>query len=137
MPVQFIDQLLKLADLWSAATGRSRARLSTIVADNGRFFGQIEKPGATCTVATFEKFLSYFRDGANWPDGLIPHDAAAVLSNFANIATAESLADSEAHAEPSPGKIGEISRCANCERSPGEFASCVALGCPQASAVAA
>lgn len=87
--MQFIDQLVRLAEVWSATDGRSLARLSTIVADNGRFFGQLNRPGSTCTVATFEKFLSFFRDPANWPGGDIPGDAADLLGNFANIATGE------------------------------------------------
>lgn len=94
-----IDQLLGLAEIWCRAADRSRARLSTVVINDGKFFDKIELRGAGCTVATFEKFLSFFRDGANWPEGRIPLAACDLLDNFSNIAT---------EAENSPGKSSDL-----------------------------
>lgn len=132
-----LEQLEKLADIWCGATGLSRARLATIVVNRGSFFDRIAA-GAGCNVQTVEQFLSHFRDGANWPNGHIPHDAAAVLSNFANIATAESQRDNSAPAAASPGKNDEISRCPLCERAvPNETDACAAIGCPHHAELAA
>lgn len=109
--MEFIAQLVRLGEIWSETNGRSLARLSTIVANNGQLFTQISKPGATCTVATYAKFLSFFRDGANWPDGRIPHAATELLDNFANIAT-EQETDSLAPEVTSAGNSAENSPCA-------------------------
>lgn len=81
------EQLLRMADLWSQADGRSIARLATIVVRDGKFFDRIGRVGKDLQTETFEKFLSFFRDGANWPDGRIPQAACDLLDNFANIAT--------------------------------------------------
>ncbi len=83
----FIDHLLTIAEIWCRATGRSLSALGNAVANDGKFFGRLER-GTYPTVATFEKFLSFFRDGANWPDGRIPQPAGDLLDNFSNIATA-------------------------------------------------
>lgn len=101
--MRFIDQLIQLADIWCAANSRSRSRLSTIVVNSGRFFSLIERPGATCTIAIFEKFLCFFRDGANWPDGRIPEPACELLDNFSTIAL------------PTPASPGAAEECAGAE----------------------
>lgn len=97
--MHIIGQLLRLADIWAAASGRSQARLATIVVNRGHFFEALAK-GGDCGTETFEKFLHYFRDGANWRDGRIPQEAADLLDNFANIA----VEDAE-----STGKAGDLS----------------------------
>lgn len=73
------DHLLALVAIWERATDRSRSRLATIVVSQGAFFTRIEK-GGSFTVASFEKFLTYFRDPANWPGDTIPGDAADLLA---------------------------------------------------------
>lgn len=85
-----IDQLVHLATIWADANSRSRSRLATLVVNDGKFFDKVEMQGAGCTVATFEKFLLFFRDGANWPEGRIPEAACDLLDNFSNIALTSS-----------------------------------------------
>lgn len=81
-----IDQLLKLADVWAVANDRSMATLATQVAKDGDTFNRLKR-GGRLTTELFERFLSFFRDGGNWKDGLIPDAAADLLDNFENIAT--------------------------------------------------
>lgn len=83
--MRIVDQLVRLAGIWSVENDRSVSRLATIVADDGKFFTRIEA-GGRLTTETFEKFLTFFRDGANWPAGRIPAEAADLLDNFENIA---------------------------------------------------
>lgn len=84
--MRIIDQLVALADIWSRSNKRSKARLSTIVVNDGNFFKRIEVSG-NCNLVTFEKFLNFFRDGKNWKDNVIPSDAAELLAMLENIAT--------------------------------------------------
>lgn len=83
--MHIIGQLVRLADIWATESGRSLARLATIVVNRGHFFEALAK-GGDCGTETFEKFLHFFRDGANWPDGRIPQNAVVLLDNFASIA---------------------------------------------------
>lgn len=82
-----MDRLTRLAELWSEATGRSQSRLATIVVNDGKLFQRVAA-GTTITVSTFERFLRFFRDAANWPDGAIPPSAADFLDEMEAIATA-------------------------------------------------
>lgn len=84
--MRIANQLLRLATIWSVATSRSRATLSSKVAQDSALFERLER-GGRLTTETFERFLPFFRDGANWPHGHIPQDAADLLDNFENIAT--------------------------------------------------
>lgn len=81
------DQLHAIATIWAVASARSLQTLGTKVNSDGQFFDKISS-NRTCTVATFEKFLTFFRDAANWPDNVIPQGAAELLENFENIASA-------------------------------------------------
>lgn len=81
-----IDQLLHLADIWSAANGRSVATLATQVAKDGDTFNRLKR-GGRLTTDLFERFLAFFRDGGNWAGGVIPDAAVDLLDNFENIAT--------------------------------------------------
>lgn len=81
-----IDQLVRLAEIWAVTNGRSTARLSTLVANDGDLFNRITQRGGRLTTETFEKFLTFFRDGGNWAGGLIPAAAVDLLDNFENIA---------------------------------------------------
>lgn len=96
--MRIADQLCDLADIWSASTGRSAARLATIVLNRGHFFDALRR-GGDCGTDTFTKFLHFFRDAANWPDGVVPPDAAALLDNFENIAVGGAQ---------STGKLGDL-----------------------------
>lgn len=115
--MRLVDHLLSLADIWARASDRSTARLATVVAKDGGLFPRIAD-GGSITLATFEKFLTYFRDAANWPDHVIPPDAAALLAALPNGA-AEAI--SAVHAEDvsplssplSTGKAREVSRAAD------------------------
>ena len=53
------DQLLNDADSFCERRGMSRARLATIVVNDGKFFDRIERGGGF-TVATYEKFMAFF-----------------------------------------------------------------------------
>jgi hypothetical protein len=52
-------QILVAADDWCRATGRSKARLATIVMNDGKFFLRIER-GAGFTIRTHERFMKFF-----------------------------------------------------------------------------
>jgi len=80
-----IDQLQRLAEIWVRVSERSLSRLATIVVNRGHFFDSLQG-GGDCGTETFEKFLSFFRNGDNWPAGRVPQDAADLLDNFENIA---------------------------------------------------
>lgn len=94
-----IERLQKLAALWAAAQQRSLSRLATIVVNDGKLFDRLQG-GASCTVATYERFLRFFREAGNWPEDTIPADAADLLDEIEIIATGP---------EPSTGKPREIS----------------------------
>lgn len=82
--------LLTIARSYSAAVaehgGKSISRVATIVANRGSFFDAIES-GATCTVRNFEMFALYFADPENWPNKVVPADAAAALASVGRPAT--------------------------------------------------
>ncbi len=53
------ERLLEEAETFCAATGMSKARLATIVVNDGKFFDRIEA-GGDCTTGTFERFQTHF-----------------------------------------------------------------------------
>jgi hypothetical protein len=117
--MQLVDHLFALADIWCSSTGRSRVALGGIVAADGKFFSRVAA-GGSLTTATFEKFLCFFRDGANWPDNVIPQAAVDLLDGLEAIACAAG-GDGEAEAEAMPcpsaaagaaptGQAGDVSR---------------------------
>lgn len=67
------QKLLAVADAHHAATGRSHARIATIVTNRSGFFRDI-RGGGECTLGTYEKVMSWFSDnwptGLEWPDGV-------------------------------------------------------------------
>lgn len=79
--------LLALADAYSgevdAHGGKSLARVSTIVLNQGGFFQRL-RDGKTCTLDSFEAILRWFSSAENWPRGLIPDAAAALLTPLAS-----------------------------------------------------
>jgi len=58
------DRLLKEAEAFCASTGMSKARLATIVVNDGKFFDRIEA-GGDCTTGTLEKFQAHFARNAS------------------------------------------------------------------------
>lgn len=54
-------ELLAEADAYCTEAGISRARLATLVANDGKFFNRIDA-GAGLTIKMFERFKTYFRD---------------------------------------------------------------------------
>jgi hypothetical protein len=75
-----IERLMRLGVLWAEANGRSPARLATIVANDGKLFDRLAG-GATCTIATFERFIVFLRDPANWPAAGMPDEATGLLGS--------------------------------------------------------
>lgn len=76
-------QLILVGDVFAAAAGISRARLSTIVLNRGATLDAIAAGRADVTTGTFEKAMSWF--SANWPDGAewpsdVPRPAAAEVT---------------------------------------------------------
>lgn len=58
--------LLKSADEYCRRTGMSKARLATIVINDGKFFDRVAAGGGL-TVRTFEKFMAHFEADADKP----------------------------------------------------------------------
>lgn len=71
-----------IADAYEAEYGRwggkSLSRVATIVASSGAFFIRL-RDGKSFSVTNLEKFAAWFRQSANWPDAVIPHDAVQAL----------------------------------------------------------
>ncbi len=55
------SNLLALADSYCAARGISRARLATLVVNDGKFFERVGR-GGDFTIRTYERFVRYFAD---------------------------------------------------------------------------
>lgn len=53
--------LLAKADDYCATAKISRARLATLVANDGKFFDRVEAGGGL-TIKMFERFMAYFRE---------------------------------------------------------------------------
>lgn len=85
--MRIAEQLVRLAEIWCEANDRSLSRLATIVINRGHFFDSDHDTMARSSMQTFEKFLTFFRDGGNWKGGRIPSAAVDLLDNFENIAT--------------------------------------------------
>jgi hypothetical protein len=119
------EQLHLIATLWAGLSGQSLATLGSKQQGDSRFFARIASDGS-CTTRSFEKFLTFFRDAANWPDNVIPQAAADLLDNFENIASAANAEVAQCHggdavashsdvdsgdgASASTGYLGEMSR---------------------------
>ena len=61
--------------------GKSLSRVATIVVSSGAFFNRL-RDGKTFSVTNLEKFASWFRVPANWPDHTIPLDASDALTSI-------------------------------------------------------
>lgn len=67
------NHIVALADAYCAATGRSAARVATLVHNQGRFIDNL-RAGKGCSVATYNKVLQWFDDhwpsSVAWPEGV-------------------------------------------------------------------
>ncbi|MFG1247639.1 hypothetical protein [Xanthobacter flavus] len=61
-------QLIATADLYGAATKRSRARVSTLVFNQGQRLAKIAEGALDPTISSFERAMLWF--AKNWPDGV-------------------------------------------------------------------
>lgn len=61
------EKLIEQADAFCEQHGISKARLATIVANNGKFFRSLED-GGDCTTGMYERFQSVFSDPKSWED---------------------------------------------------------------------
>ena len=59
------DQLIRDANAFADANGISKARLATIVVNNGKFFKNLAD-GGDCTTGVFERFQTVFNDADAW-----------------------------------------------------------------------
>ncbi|MES3099256.1 hypothetical protein [Sphingomonas faeni] len=82
MSAAYQNALRTIADSYDAEVtrwgGKSLSRVATIVVSSGAFFNRL-RDGKTFSVTNLEKFASWFRVPANWPDHTIPRDAVAAL----------------------------------------------------------
>ena len=67
-------QLIATADLYGAATKRSRARVSTLVFNQGQRLAKIADGALDPTISSFERAMAWFAknwpNDAPWPDGV-------------------------------------------------------------------
>lgn len=67
------EQLLAVANAYSQASGRSLARVATLIHDQGALFKKLEA-GGSCTIDTFDKAMRWFSDhwpeNESWPQGI-------------------------------------------------------------------
>lgn len=86
------ETLLAIADAYEIASvnagGRSLARIATIVVNRGAFFERLRE-GKTCTLPSFEAFIAWFSEPANWPAGVIPHAPAQLLAPLVSASSTE------------------------------------------------
>jgi hypothetical protein len=79
------NALRTVADSYEAEVtrwgGKSLSRVATIVVSSGAFFNRL-RAGGTFSVANLDKFAGWFRTPANWPDQVIPQDAALALTSM-------------------------------------------------------
>lgn len=69
-----IGDLLIVADVFVAATGRGRGSLSKAIFDRGGHFEDLATGARDLSTGTFERAMQWFSDnwpdGADWPDGI-------------------------------------------------------------------
>lgn len=79
------DHLYACAELWAETSGKSVARLSTIVVNDGKFFPRLGQGRLGVTTATLEKFAEFFADAGSWPEGGIPAEVGEFIHRVAGI----------------------------------------------------
>lgn len=75
------ESLIALANSWCVAHGRQLSSLGTLVVKDSKFFARLAGAGGL-TVATFERFMAFFRDEESWPLGVLPADTAEILASL-------------------------------------------------------
>ncbi|MCS0501409.1 hypothetical protein [Ancylobacter mangrovi] len=74
------DQLITVSDAFGSATSRSRARVSTLVFNQGQRLAKIAGGQLDPTIASFERAMAWFSvnwpNSEPWPEG-IPRPAPA------------------------------------------------------------
>lgn len=77
------EALLAIAEAYERQVielgGKSLSRVATIVASSGAFFKRL-KQGRSFSVENLDRFIRWFRRAENWPERMVPDDAAAVLA---------------------------------------------------------
>lgn len=58
-PKHLRETLLEAARIYCERTGKSRATLSTMVRNDGKFFDNLES-GRSCTIDTYEMLMAWF-----------------------------------------------------------------------------
>lgn len=85
MEAAYENALRTIADSYAGEVarwgGKSLPRVATIVVNSGSFFKRLQN-GHTFSVSNLDKFASWFRVSANWPDHSIPHEAVAALTSI-------------------------------------------------------
>lgn len=61
------EQLITVSDAYGAATGRSRARVSTLVFNQGQRLAKIANEELDPTISSFERAMLWF--SSRWPAG--------------------------------------------------------------------
>lgn len=79
------DHLNACAELWAEASGKSVARLSTIVVNDGKFFARLGTGKLGIHTATLEKFADFFADAGAWDEGRIPAEVSEFIHRVAGI----------------------------------------------------
>ena len=94
------EYLIHLGEAWCAATGLSPVTLGAKLANDGKLFTRLAA-GKGVTTTRWQSFLSFFRNGDNWPESVIPDAACDLLDRLENIAT---------EADASTGQMSVMSR---------------------------
>lgn len=75
------NQLITVSDAFGTATSRSRARVSTLVFNQGQRLAKIADCQLDPTISSFERAMQWFSD--NWPPGVEwPTDVARPMRSF-------------------------------------------------------
>ena len=77
-------RLLTVARAYSEATGRSMARVATLIHDKGALFKKLEA-GRNCTIDTYDKAMRWFSEHwpaeTPWPDDIARPESAATAAS--------------------------------------------------------
>lgn len=78
------SKLLLVAHTFSEATGRSLARMGTLIHNQGALFKYLEG-GGSCTIDTYDKAMCWLSDhwpeATPWPEGVERPECLAPLKN--------------------------------------------------------
>ena len=85
------DRLLAAARVWIEAHDVTLARLGRTVVNDTSFFARLDKPNASPTTATLEKFARFLADPVNWPEGKVADEAKGLAHVVGVSAPAASL----------------------------------------------